>query len=60
MSDNSQIYHKVTMSYTDAEKYIEVGWKIASIQKVTLRGINKEYDEYILVWDKDEVPIMPT
>lgn len=60
MSDNSQIYHKVTMSYADAEKYMKVGWKIASIQKVTLRGINKEYDEYILVWDKDGIPVMPT
>lgn len=52
-------FHKITMSYADAEKYINVGWKLVSIKKVLLRGINKEYDECTLEWTKDEFPIEP-
>ena len=52
-------FHRMTMSYSQAEKYIKVGWKLVSINKVLLKGINKEYDECVLVWDKDEFPIEP-
>ena len=58
--ENYHKFHRITMSYTDAEKYIKVGWRIVSIRKVSLRGINKEYDECCLVWDKDDSPIEPS
>ena len=53
-------FHRMTMSYADAEKYIAVGWKLTSMKRVILKGINKEYDECILLWDKDDNPIEPT
>ncbi len=55
-------YHKfnrITMSYAEAVKYIDVGWTLISMRKVTLRGINKEYDECVLKWEKDDFPIEP-
>ena len=52
-------YNKFTMSYGEAEKYIALGWKIASIKHITLQGINKEYDECHLIWDNDSEPIVP-
>lgn len=53
-------FHRMTMSYADAEKYIQVGWKLQSIRRVALKGVNKEYDECCLVWDKDDAPIEPS
>lgn len=52
-------FHRVTTSYGEAEKYIKAGWRLLSVNKVTLKGINKEYDECVLVWDKDDTPIEP-
>ena len=58
--ENYHKFHRMTMSYTEAEKYINVGWRLVSVQKVLLKGVNKEYDECSLVWDKDDTPIEPS
>lgn len=52
-------FHTMTMSYSDAEKYLKLGWKLESMRRVLLRGINKEYDECILVWEKNDSPVIP-
>lgn len=52
-------FHKTTMSYSEAEKYINVGWTLESTRKVLLRGTNKEYDECKLVWEKGDTPTIP-
>lgn len=52
-------FHKMTMSYGEAEKYMNVGWSLKSVRKVLLRGINKEYEECVLAWEKDGDPIIP-
>lgn len=57
--ENYHKYHRMTMSYAEAEKYIKLGWKLTSMKRVLLRGINKEYDECQLVWENDNDPILP-
>lgn len=50
---------KIVIPDTSLKKYLEAGWKIFSLQHVLLRGLNKEYNEYTMIWDKDEEPIFP-
>lgn len=52
-------FHAMTMSYSDAEKYMKLGWKLESMRRVFLRGINKEYEECVLVWEKNNSPVIP-
>lgn len=52
-------YHKIVMSYGEAEKYIKAGWCLESVQKVLLKGIDKEYEECRLVWKQEGEPIIP-
>lgn len=58
--DTYHKFHRMTMSYGEAEKYIQVGWKLMSVNKVFLKGINKEYEQCCLLWDKDDTPIDPS
>lgn len=53
-------YHKITISYGDAEKYIKSGWTLVSVQRVSLKGINKEYEECSLVWEQKGEPVIPS
>ena len=59
IDENYHKFHKTTMSYGEAEKYILLGWKLESIAKVELKGINKEYEECKLIWNRDDNPIEP-
>lgn len=52
-------FHRMVMTYGEAEKYIKVGWTLESVRPVLLRGINKEFEECTLVWDRDDTPITP-
>lgn len=58
-STNYFKYHKIVMSYGEAEKYIKAGWCLESVQKVLLKGIDKEYEECRLVWKQEGEPIIP-
>ena len=58
-STNYFKYHKIVMSYGEAEKYIKAGWCLESVQKVLLKGIDKEYEECKLVWKQEGQPIIP-
>ena len=58
--DNYHKFHRMTISYGEAEKYIQVGWKLMSVYKFFLKGINKEYEQCCLLWDKDDTPIDPS
>ncbi|MCI5679698.1 MAG: hypothetical protein MR278_06965 [Bacteroidales bacterium] len=58
--DNYHKYHRTTMSYAEAEKYIKVGWKLESINRVLLKGINKEIEQCSLVWENEHEPVIPS
>lgn len=53
-------YHRTTMSYEDAERYIKVGWKLKSINRVLLKGINKEIEQCELSWEGKDEPVIPS
>lgn len=53
------VFHIVTNSYKEAEKYLNLGWELKLTRPVLLRGINKEITEYCLEWNKDNIPIYP-
>ena len=36
------VFHIVTNSYKEAEKYLNLGWELKLTRPVLLRGINKE------------------
>lgn len=57
--ENYHKFHKTTMSYGEAEKYIKVGWVLESVIPVHLKGIEKDYEECRLIWTKDENPVLP-
>lgn len=38
------------------DAYLAAGWKVQSCQRVTLPGIDREYDEYKVVWDDANGP----
>ena len=48
------------MSYEDAERYIKVGWKLKSINRVFLKGINKEIEQCELSWEGKDEPVIPS
>ena len=52
-------YHRMTMSYGEALKYMNVGWKLKSLDKVLLKGLDKWYEQCVLVWELDDNPIIP-
>lgn len=54
-----QKFDHITDSYSQMLKYVSAGWKLVSSRKVFLNGINKEYTEYCLKWEKDDSPIIP-
>lgn len=51
--------HIITTKYSEAEKFIKVGWTLKSVTPVTLKGINKQYDECKLVWEQPGQPNIP-
>lgn len=58
--DNYHKHHRMTMSYAEAEKYIAVGWKLESVNRVLLKGINKEIEQCSLVWEGESEPVIPS
>lgn len=52
-------FHRMTMTYAEAEKYIMAGWQLDSVNRVLLRGINKEIEQCCLSWTKDDNPVEP-
>ena len=60
INQNYPKFHRIVGLGENIESYTNIGWKVISIQKVSLRGIDKEYYEYHIKWDIDDSPIEPT
>lgn len=56
---NYHKYHRITMTYAEAEKYMAVGWTLESVQRCSLRGVNKEIEQCCLVWERGGNPVIP-